>query len=79
MHSQAAAVQYGMPYLFGHLSMTTIITIVTALLMERRLVVQCADMAILTGICVYVCVYIYIYIYVYVYNACIYACIHTRL
>jgi hypothetical protein len=47
---EASAVKLGMPYIFGHLSTANIITLVTALLLERKIIVQCEDIAILTAI-----------------------------
>jgi len=47
---EAASVRAGMALLFGHLSMRNVITALTAMLLERRVVVQCGDLAILTAI-----------------------------
>lgn len=47
--AEAAAVRYGMGALLGHLSMPTIITLITALLLERKIVLQCKEQGILTA------------------------------
>jgi hypothetical protein len=48
--AEAAARRFGMRFLLGYLSMPTIMTLVTALLLERRTVIECPDPFVLSAI-----------------------------
>lgn len=47
---EAAAAKLGMPYIFAHLSTANVITLVTSLLLERKIIVQCEDITVLTAV-----------------------------